>query len=191
VVERVDHLQIETCSNTLGDLRDLCDGEIEVPPRQTAKRAISATLIAEQRSAEGIRHGCGISERIRETPVCAVGKTSEAAAANPNPPGTLGAQSVIASAVSGQITNRVAKIAGISHFSVDPTLGGSGQTPGASVTVQQRVTSKVFVTFSTDLTSTQRNVMQLEYQPNRKTKISGTRDQNGGFAFDTRFQKSW
>jgi translocation and assembly module TamB len=121
----------------------------------------------------------------------AFGKTSEAAAANPNPPGTLGAQSAIASAVSGQITNRVAKIAGISHFSVDPTLGGSGQTPGASVTVQQRVTSKVFVTFSTDLTSTQRNVMQLEYQPNRKTKISGTRDQNGGFAFDTRFQKSW
>jgi translocation and assembly module TamB len=121
----------------------------------------------------------------------AFGQTSEAAAANPNPPGTLGAQSAIASAVSGQVTSKVAKVAGISHFSVDPTLGGNGQEAGATMTVQQRVTAKIFVTFSTSLTGTQRNVMQLEYQPNRRVRISGTRDQNGGFAVDTRFTKSW
>jgi translocation and assembly module TamB len=119
----------------------------------------------------------------------AFGKTTEAAAANPNPPGTFGAQSTIASAVSGQVTNRLEKIAGISHLSVDPTLGGTGQN-NATITVQQRVTGKLFVTFSTDVTGNQR-VMQLEYQPNRRTKISGTRDQNGGFAIDTRFQRSW
>jgi translocation and assembly module TamB len=122
----------------------------------------------------------------------AFGKTSESAAANPNPPGMLGAQSSIASAVSGQVTNRLEKIAGISSLSIDPTLGSTaGQNPGAVVTVQQRVTGKLFVTFSTDVTGTERRVVQLEYQPNRRTKISGTRDQNGGLAFDTRFQKSW
>jgi translocation and assembly module TamB len=121
----------------------------------------------------------------------AFGKTSEAAAANPNPPGTLGAQSAIASAVSGQVTSKLAKVAGISHLSVDPTLGGNGQTPGATVTVQQRVTGKIFVTFSTDVTGIQRDVIQLEYQPNRRTRISATRDQNGGFAIDARFTKSW
>jgi len=121
----------------------------------------------------------------------AFGKTSEAAAANPNPPGTLGAQSAIASAVSGQLTSKLAKVAGISHLSVDPTLGGNGQTPGATVTVQQRVTGKIFVTFSTDVTGIQRDVIQLEYQPNRRTRISATRDQNGGFAIDARFTKSW
>ena len=84
----------------------------------------------------------------------AFGKTSEAAAANPTPPGTLGAESLVASQVSNQITNRVEKLAGISQLSIDPQLGSSQQNPGARVAIQQRVTSKIFVTFSTDVTST-------------------------------------
>jgi translocation and assembly module TamB len=119
----------------------------------------------------------------------AFGQTTEAAAANPNPPGTLGAQQSIASAVSGQVTDRIEKIAGISNLSVDPTLGATGRND-AVITVQQRVTGKLFVTFTTDITGYER-VVQVEYQPNRRTKFSGTRDQNGGFAFDTRFTKSW
>jgi translocation and assembly module TamB len=125
----------------------------------------------------------------------AFGKTTEAAAANPNPPGNLGAQSAIASAVAGQVTSRLEKIAGISHLSIDPTLAGTssgGQSgPGATITIQQRVTSKFFVTFSTDVTATERQVIQLEYQVSPRFSLSGTRDQNGGFAVDTRFRKRW
>jgi translocation and assembly module TamB len=123
----------------------------------------------------------------------AFGKTTEASAANPNPPGILGAQSAIASAVAGQVTSRLEKIAGISQLSIDPTLGGtgSGQSAGATVTIQQRVTSKIFVTFSTDVTSTERQVIQLEYRVTPKLSVSGTRDQNGGFAIDTRVNKQW
>lgn len=121
----------------------------------------------------------------------AFGKTTEATEANPNPPGNLGAQSLIASQVSSQITNRLEKVAGISHLSVDPVLGGNGQSPGARVAIQQRVTSKLFVTFATDVTSTQKQVIKLEYQFNPRTSVSVTRDQNGGFAIDSRFKKSW
>jgi translocation and assembly module TamB len=125
----------------------------------------------------------------------AFGQTTEAAAANPNPPGNLGAQSAIASTVASQLTNRLAKVAGISHLSIDPTLGGTGssgtQDAGAAITIQQRVTSKVFVTFSTDVTATERQVMQLEYQISPRFSVSGTRDQNGGLAFDTKFKKQW
>jgi translocation and assembly module TamB len=121
----------------------------------------------------------------------AFGKTTEAAAANPNPPGNLAAESAVASAVSGQVTNRVEKIAGISHLSVDPTLGGNQQNPGATVTIQQRVTGKIFVTFSTDVTATQREVIQLEYKKSPKISFDGTRDQNGGFALDSKIRKTW
>jgi translocation and assembly module TamB len=121
----------------------------------------------------------------------AFGKTNEASAANPNPPGALGAESLLASGISGQLTNRVEKIAGISHLSIDPTLGGNQTRPGATVTIQQRVTSKIFVTFSTDVTSTQSQTVQLEYQHSPRVSFSGTRDQNGGFAVDARFKKSW
>lgn len=121
-----------------------------------------------------------------------LGKTQEASAANSATTTTnLSAEQSIASAVSGQVTSRVEKIAGISNLSVDPTLGNSQQNAGATITVQQRVTSKIFVTFSTDITSTQRQVIQLQYQATPRVSVSGTRDQNGGFGFDTRITREW
>jgi translocation and assembly module TamB len=121
----------------------------------------------------------------------AFGKTQEAQAAQPQP-GNLGAESLIASQVTGQVTNRLQKVAGISQLSVDPVLAGYGnQTPGARVTIQQRVTSKIFVTFATDVTSTQNTAVQVEYHLNRKWSVSGTRDQNGGFGLDGRYHKDF
>jgi translocation and assembly module TamB len=95
--------------------------------------------------------------------------------------------------VSGQVTSRVEKIAGISRLSVDPVLAGNGsqRNPGARITIQQRVTGNIFVTFATDVTSTQNQVIELQYNITPRVTISGTRDQNGGFGFDTRIQKSW
>ncbi len=121
----------------------------------------------------------------------AFGSTSEASAANPTP-GNLAAESAIASQVSSQVTSRVDKIAGISQLSVDPVLGtNQGRNPGARVTIRQRVTSNLFVTFSTDVTSTQRETIEIQYQFSPRVSFSGTRDQNGGFGFDTRIRKTW
>jgi translocation and assembly module TamB len=122
----------------------------------------------------------------------AFGKTTEASAANPTPPGALGAESLVASQVSSQVTSRVSKIAGISQLSVDPVLAGSNQrNPGARVAVQQRVTGNIFVNFSTDVTSTQDQTIQVQYKVSPRVSVSGTRDQNGGFGFDTRIRKTW
>jgi translocation and assembly module TamB len=121
----------------------------------------------------------------------AFGQTQEAQAAQAQP-GNLGAESAIASQVTGQVTNRLEKVAGISQLSVDPVLAGNGnQTPGARLTIQQRVTSKIFVTFATDVTNTQETTVQLEYHVNRKWSVSGTRDQNGGFGLDGRYHKDF
>jgi translocation and assembly module TamB len=121
----------------------------------------------------------------------AFGKTQEASNAS-NTTANQTAEQSIASAVSGQVTSRVQNVAGLSHLSVDPTLGNSqGQNAGAIITVQKRVTSKIFVTFQTDVTSTQQEVIQLEYQATPRVSFSGTRDQNGGFGFDTRITREW
>jgi translocation and assembly module TamB len=121
----------------------------------------------------------------------AFGGTAEASSANPTPNSVM-AESAVASQVTGTVTSKLSKVAGISQLSLDPTLGGNGtdQKPGARVTIQQRVTGNIFVTFSTDVTSTQNEVIQLEYRT-PKLSFSGTRDQNGGFSFDTRIHKSW
>ena len=122
----------------------------------------------------------------------AFGKTTEASAANPAP-GTLGAQSVVASQVTSQISGRIEKIAGISHLSIDPGVGGNqtGQNNGPRIAVQQRVTGNLFVTFATDVTSTQNQTVQVEYRMSPRTSINAVRDQNGGFGFDVRKHKTF
>ncbi|HEX4604378.1 MAG TPA: translocation/assembly module TamB domain-containing protein, partial [Candidatus Angelobacter sp.] len=103
------------------------------------------------------------------------GKTLESAAANPNPPGTLGAQAALASTISSQVSGKIAKLAGVSQLQIDPGLGtDNGQNPGARVAIQQRVTSNLLVTFATDITSTQRQAIQVEYKFNPKWSVSGT-----------------
>jgi translocation and assembly module TamB len=121
----------------------------------------------------------------------AFGKTSEASANNPTPSGSLGAQSLVASQVSNQVTNRIEKLAGISQLSIDPVLGDSQQSAGARVAIQQRVTSKFFVTFSTDVTGTQKQIIKMEYRMNGRTSFDAVRDQNGGFSFQTSLRKQW
>ena len=123
----------------------------------------------------------------------AFGETTEANAANPSTPGNQAAESLLASQVSSQVTSRVSKIAGISQLSINPVLSGAGsQGPaGANVTIQQRVTGNLFVTFSTNVASTENQVIMGQYRLSPRVSVTGTRDQNGGFAFDTIIQKNW
>ena len=116
------------------------------------------------------------------------GKTTEAEAANPTP-FNAGAKSLVASQVGGTLSSGFEKISGIAGVSIDPVLGGNQQ--GARVTIQQHVTGNLFVTFVTDATSTQRQVIKLEYQATPHVALSGVRDQNGGFAVDVRIKKTW
>ena len=124
----------------------------------------------------------------------AQGKTVESAAANPSPSptSTLGAQSLLASGISSQVSGKIAKLAGVSQLQIDPGISsGSGQSSSARVAVQQRVTSNLLVTFATDVTSTQHQAIQVEYKLNPKWSVSGTRNQNGGFGVDGRYRKDF
>ena len=123
----------------------------------------------------------------------AFGSTEEAAAAAPSQSTTQSAEALVASQVSSQVTGRLEKALGVSQISLDPQLGAStaNQQQGARLTVRQRVTGKLYVTFSTDVTTTQFAAVQLQYRINRKWSVSGVRDQNGGFGLDGRYHKEF
>ena len=53
------------------------------------------------------------------------------------------------------------------------------------------MTSKLYVTFSTDVTQTQSQEVLVQYRVNRKWSISGDRDQSGGFGVDGRYHKDF
>jgi translocation and assembly module TamB len=123
----------------------------------------------------------------------AFGNTTEANTANASTPANQAAEGLVASQVSSQLTSRISKIAGISQLSINPVLaGGTNQGPaGANVTVQQRVTGNLFVTFTSNVATTQSQTIQGQYQLSPRVALSATRDQNGGFAFDTIIKKTW
>jgi len=122
----------------------------------------------------------------------AFGSTTEAAASNPTP-ANQEAESLIASQVSSQFTSRISKVAGISQLSISPVLqGGSAQGPaGAVITIRQRVSGNLFVTFSTNVATTQDQVIQGQYQLSPHVAISATRDETGGFGLDALIKRSW
>jgi translocation and assembly module TamB len=122
----------------------------------------------------------------------AFGSTTEAAA-NDATPATQQAESLVASEVSSQVTGRISKVAGISELSVSPVLQGGTQQgpPGAEITIRQRVTGNLYITFSTNVATTQDEVIQGQYQLTPRVALSGTREPNGGFGIDALIKHTW
>jgi translocation and assembly module TamB len=116
------------------------------------------------------------------------GQTTQQAAASPS---NLGASSLLAQGAASQVSSGVQKLAGMSSLSIDPTLGGNNSNPGARVAMQKRITSGFLFTFATDVTSAQREIIQGEYQFNKRWSASVTRDENGGFAVDGKYHKRY
>jgi translocation and assembly module TamB len=115
----------------------------------------------------------------------AFGKTtSESAASN----SSQSTDSMIASdAIGSGVSSGVQKLAGLSSLQIDPLLGGDNQNPSARVALQQRVTKNFLFTFSTDVSQPGEEIVQGEYQINKRWSVSVTRDQLGGVSVDGRY----
>jgi translocation and assembly module TamB len=110
------------------------------------------------------------------------GKTTQESAAS-----SQSTDSMIASQAASQVSSSVQKLAGISSLQIDPTLGGNNQNPSARVAIQQRVSKNLLFTFSTDVSQPGSEMVQGEYQINKRWSVSVERDQVGGVSVDGRF----
>jgi translocation and assembly module TamB len=109
-------------------------------------------------------------------------------------PGSAGASALLSEAISSQLGGRVERLFGITRFRVDPGLAGlgtngSGQNAAARVTVEQQVTPNLTVTYVSNVSSTQQQVIQVEYNVTRTISVVALRDQNGTFGIDVKFKK--
>jgi len=109
-------------------------------------------------------------------------------------PGSAGASALLSEAISSQLGGRVERLFGITRFRVDPGLAGlgtsgSGQNAAARVTVEQQVTPTLTVTYVSNVSSTQQQVIQVEYNVTRSISVVALRDQNGTFGIDVKFKK--
>jgi translocation and assembly module TamB len=107
----------------------------------------------------------------------------------------VGASTLLSEAISSQLGGRIQRLFGISHFSVGPSIGGltsQQQNSIASVTIEQQISRGLVITYITNVTTTQYQVIQIEYTINREFSIVALRDENGTFGLDvvrkTRFK---
>ena len=110
------------------------------------------------------------------------GKTTQESAA-----ASQSTDSMIASQAASQVSGSVEKLAGISSLQIDPVIGGNNQNPSARVAIQQRVTKNLLFTFSTDVSQPGSEMVQGEYQINKRWSVSMARDQLGGVSVDGRY----
>jgi len=127
----------------------------------------------------------------------ALGQTSSEAAmrsGSATQSGTSGASALLSEAISSQLGGRVERLFGITRFRVDPGLAAvgpssSGQNAAARVTVEQQVSPNLSVTYVSNVSSTQQQVIQVEYNVTRTISVVALRDQNGTFGVDVKFKK--
>jgi translocation and assembly module TamB len=108
--------------------------------------------------------------------------------------GTAGASAILSEAISSQLGGRLERLFGITRFRVDPGLAGVGSTgsqqnAASRVTVEQQIARNLTITYVSNVSSTQQQVIQVEYIVDRNVSIVGLRDQNGTFGIDIKIKK--
>jgi translocation and assembly module TamB len=105
-------------------------------------------------------------------------------------PTSFGASTVLAQGL-GQVGNQVSKLTGVAGLQIDPLIGGDNANPSARIGLQKQVTKNFIFTFSTDVTQPQNEVIQGEYQLNKRWSVSLVRNESGGFAVDGKFHTNF
>ncbi len=105
--------------------------------------------------------------------------------------GQLGATALLSQAVSSEVGGRIARLFGISRFSIAPFQTGTGTESNAAarISIQQQLTPNLTVTYATNATSNSQQVIQIEYAVTRDISVVALRDINGTFGIDIEFKK--
>jgi translocation and assembly module TamB len=105
-----------------------------------------------------------------------------------------GASQLLSEAISSQLGGRLERLFGTTRFRVGPGLTeiastGSEQNAAARVTVEQQFARDLTITYVSNVSSTQQQVIQVEYNINRNVSIVALRDYNGTFGIDVKIKK--
>lgn len=98
---------------------------------------------------------------------------------------------LINQALNSTVNSRLQRLFGASRVKIDPQ-GLASETNvvrGPQVTVEQQVASNVTVTYSTNVSVSSQQIIQVEYNITRTISIVALRDQNGVVSFDFKIRR--
>lgn len=97
------------------------------------------------------------------------------------------ASSLLSAAVSESVQKRTSKLFGINRFQISPDLGSSD--PSARVTLGRQINKNLAIIYTTNVTSTNEQIIQIEYRISDRFSVVATRDEDGAFGIDFRVKK--
>lgn len=126
----------------------------------------------------------------------ALGRTQEESAAAATGGSSFGfggdaSNLLINQALNSTLNSRLQRLFGASRVKVDPQ-GLAGETSlvrGPQVTIEQQVASNVTLTYSTNVTVSNQQIIQFEYNITRNISIVALRDWNGVVSFDFKIRR--
>ena len=89
--------------------------------------------------------------------------------------------------LTGELTDRVPGMAGIDLFSIDPLQANAQGDPTTRITVGKQVTPDLFVAYSSDMSSTEGAIYQLDYALSRDFHFASLRDRDGSIGGDFKY----
>jgi translocation and assembly module TamB len=99
------------------------------------------------------------------------------------------ADSLLAETLSHQLQQKVTRFFGINRFQLEPLLFGQGSEPTARVTVGRQITKELSITYTFDVTSSQRQAVILEYRLSDRFSLVAARDELEKFSIDFRIRQ--
>jgi translocation and assembly module TamB len=102
---------------------------------------------------------------------------------------STGTNTLLGQAVTAPITGRLQRFFGVSKLKIDPQLTGINAVPQARLTIEQQVSRDVTLTYITNLSQANQQIIRLEWDINRSWSVVALREDNGAFGIDFFFKK--
>ncbi len=112
--------------------------------------------------------------------------TASPTAASPSGTGYFeaGGSSFLGHALTAPVSSRLQRFFGVSRIKIDPQLTGVENTPETHVTIEQQISREITLTYVTNLTRTQQQIVRIEWNFHPNWSFFAIRDSNGVFGVD-------
>jgi translocation and assembly module TamB len=96
----------------------------------------------------------------------------------------MGASALLGQAISSPVAGRLQRFFGVSNLRIDPTLPGLETNPQARLTLEQQVTPDLTFTYITNVTTSNPQVVRVEWSFSKQWSAVALREENGLFGLD-------
>jgi translocation and assembly module TamB len=102
---------------------------------------------------------------------------------------SMGSNNLLEQAITAPASGRLQRFFGVSHLRLDPQLSDITSVPQARLSLEQQLSKEVTLTYITNVTRTQEQIVRVEWDLSRQWSVVALRDENGEFSLDVQYRR--